>query len=225
MLRKKIFIHGATLGLLFIFLSTFMLSFNSLSAKEMVITEDVELTPLATENNVVSEGDVFAFGFDACVTTTGDFPGRKTPPHQGIMEFAGCEHNVVYEDGFELLEQMAQGVSRNLSLLILCNSTAGATATADCGDPVTGQTEAFTTLNSCGLAPTNGSFASNDITYGNWSITNTFTNTCDVGIRINATRLGDNTGTGRNLSGLTITSTTMNLNDQTTINLTNAYNN
>jgi len=128
-----------------------------------------------------SLGNSINYGADVQVFTTGDFEGRETP--LGEMELVNQGHNVLYDTGEEVIEQYlgaGAGGGDAFDWIEMCNATAG------CGEPVAGKTEAHNAFAGCGLENVVGSYSS--IGNGNWSISKTFTATCDA-LETNMTRL------------------------------------
>lgn len=135
----------------------------------------------------------------------------------GTVENLDCKHNLVYNDGLEMFEDsIAHGVNLSSRSIALCNSTLG----TNCGAIAADQSEVFLRYSTCGLSPTNGTYANLATTSGNWSIYATFTNSCAHSVDINASRLG-NERTQRNFSGARFSSlVTLAQNDQLTVNWT-----
>jgi hypothetical protein len=98
----------------------------------------------------------------------------------------GCDHNVLYDTGKDLIKTVLgdTGSGGPVKNIALCNATAG------CGEPVAGATETWNAITTCGLAEATGTYASVGI--GNWSITKTFTSSCD-NVQTNVTRLKTST--------------------------------
>lgn len=162
-------------------------------------------------NNSNLENDVGAsirYSSNPCISTTGEFEGRKTP--LGEMELVGCSSNVLYDTGKELVETaLGTGTADACDWIELCNSTAG------CGIPTADSSENYTALAGCGMDNVAGTVAS--LGTGNWSIYNTFTSTCD-NIETNATHLlndADAEFAGNNFTLVTLQSA-----DQLTVNWT-----
>lgn len=126
----------------------------------------------------------------------------------------GCDHNTLFNVGAEDIEQIL-GVGVNYSAfnyIYLCNATAG------CGTPSAGETEDYNQYSAGGLTGGAGTYSSNG--NGNWTISKTFTATADS-LETNVTKLGNSTGTaGTYLAGNSFTLTTLQTNDQLTINWT-----
>lgn len=122
----------------------------------------------------------------------------------------GCDHNVLYNNGRNMTRDMlgngATGVIQNISL---CN------ASAACGTPVADATESFTAYSNCGLGSQQGTYNTIHVSPGNWSVTKTFTSTCD-NVNTTATRLTN--VTGGIFAGNSFTLVTLQTNDQLTIN-------
>lgn len=117
----------------------------------------------------------------------------------------GCNHNVLYDDGKELIETILgyTGSGGPVNVISLCNATAG------CATPTSAGTETYNEITTCGLNPTSGSYASTGI--GNWTITYTFTSSCN-GVSTNVTRL-KNSG-GIKFAGNSFTLATLQSGDQ-----------
>lgn len=119
------------------------------------------------------------------------------------------DHNVLYGSGMNgTRDTLKGGPVFNVTTIGLCNATAG------CGTPVKAANEAYNEYANCGLAIANGTATDYGIE-GNWTISNTFTSTCDAQIT-NLTRLKAVDGT--NFAGNTFTLVTLQTNDQLTIN-------
>jgi len=125
-----------------------------------------------------------------------------------------CSHNVLYDTGAEFIEQLLgnETASDAADVIVLCN----ASAAASCETPNAGKTESFTNMTSCGLVATTGAYSSNG--NGNWSISKTFTSSCDSVIT-NVTRLKTNSS-NTDLAGNNFTLVSLESSDQITINWT-----
>lgn len=126
-------------------------------------------------------------------------------------ELVECSHNLLYDIGKNLTRDilgLGGNFIRNISL---CNATAG------CQVPVAGATETFNRYGNCGLIATQGAYTAYGTIDGNWSVSNTFTASCDS-LLVNATRLANASGTL--LAGNTFSLVTLQTNDQLTVNWT-----
>jgi hypothetical protein len=119
----------------------------------------------------------------------------KTPwlgDHYGDSELVGCSHNVLYNNGKNMTRDLlgyGGVITGNISTIALCNASTG----SPCGTPVAAATEAFITYNSCGLDNSTGAYTILNSYDGNWTISKTFTSTCDNRL-VNATRLQNASG-------------------------------
>lgn len=150
------------------------------------------------------------FSFSISPTTTSqsiDYHGSVCVYKNG--ELVDCNDNVLYNSGANLTRD-SLGIGSNGAVLniSLCNATAG------CGTPVAAASETFNEYTTCGLAEIAGSYSNLGQT-GNWTVSHTFTASCD-NLEVNVTRLGNDTGT--NFAGNSFTLVTMQTNDQLTIN-------
>jgi len=134
----------------------------------------------------------------------------------GEVEEIGCNSNVLFDTGAELIEQYmgaGSGGGDAADWIGLCNATAG------CGTPTAGAAEAYNVLDAgCLDAATNpvvGTYASNG--NGNWSVSKTFTATCD-NLETNVTRLY--TDDDDEFAGNSFSLVTLQTDDQLTINWT-----
>jgi len=148
---------------------------------------------------------------EVCYATTGDFEGRETPAHSGIVEQVQCGHNLLYDNGKNLTKLsigngLASGAFNNISL---CNGSAG------CATPTVGMSETYNEITECGLHNQGGTYSSYGI--GNWSVSNTFTSSCSSLIT-NSSRIQNQTGSS--FAGSLFTKVTLESSDQLTINWT-----
>ena len=129
----------------------------------------------------------------------------KVKRANGEVEDLGCEHNILYDSGKELIEDLLgnTGSGGPANVIALCDASLG------CGEPVADASETFNEITSCGLAPATGTYQS--VGTGNWTISHTFTSTCD-NVQTNVTRL--RTGTGTNFAGRSFTLATLQKDDQ-----------
>jgi len=164
-------------------------------------------------NNSIPENNLGAsinYGSDVCISTTGDFEGRKTP--LGELELIQCEHNVLYDTGAEAIEDYladGSGGSDAFDWIELCNATAG------CGTPQADKSEAYTAFASAGLSEVAGTVGDNG--NGNWSVAHTFTATEDD-LLTNVTRLRNDDGD--DLAGNFFTLVNLQTDDQLLVNWT-----
>lgn len=126
-------------------------------------------------------------------------------------ELIQCSHNLLYDTGKNAIRSVLgtagnPGPWLNISL---CN----ATNMTGCAVPVAGGTENYEQINTCGLNAQSGTYAA-DAT-GNWSVSKTFTASCN-NLNINSTRLMNTTG--GLFAGNSFTTTTLQTNDQITVN-------
>lgn len=149
--------------------------------------------------------------------TTGDFEGRKTPAHQGIMEEVPCEenddgcHNVLFDSGANMTRNcLTLGACYPISNISLCNATTG----SGCGDPTSAGTELFTLYNVMNLSAGEGIIYPLGQT-GNWTVSKLFVATGQA--TTNVTRIGNGTNY---FAGNSFTLVTLQANDQLTINWT-----
>jgi len=122
-----------------------------------------------------------------------------------------CNHNVLFTTGAELIETaLGTGTADACDWIELCNATAG------CGTPEADSSEAYTAYGAiCGLNAVAGTVASNGD--GNWSVSNTFTSTCD-NILTNVTHLTNDNDD--EFAGNSFTLVTLQSSDQLLINWT-----
>lgn len=127
-----------------------------------------------------------------------------------------CNHNVLYNNGKNMTRDMlgyGGTLAGNVSTISLCNASTGSA----CGTPVAAGSEAYTAYDSCGLNAATGSYAVLTAYDGNWTITKTFTSTCDNRL-VNVTRLTN--ASGSIFAGNTFSLVTLQTNDQLTVNWT-----
>jgi len=138
-----------------------------------------------------------------CVSTTGDFEGRTTDAHSGIVETIGCGHNTLYDTGADEITSYLfdAGYTGNFNTIELCNSSF---VGSDCGVPTAGKTEGYTAYFDSGLAETNGTVL--DIGNGNRSVSYTFTANASE-VATNTTRLKN--WAGVDLAGVQFTTATL----------------
>lgn len=157
---------------LYIITPLFLIAFMAVLAVMIAPTYTTNL------NNVEDMSDPVAtlqYGSRVCITTTGDFEGRKSPAHQGIEELVQCDHNLVHNSGLEAIEDSLSvgGSAAAFTYIALCNST----GTASCNDSVASETNLPGEHTAFGLARAAGTAGSNGASSGNWSVFKTFTAT------------------------------------------------
>ena len=161
---------------------------------------------------------VLAFVFGSFIS--GDIGGSDSQSaslnYQGHVcvykngELVECSHNLLYSNGKNITRDLlGVGLSAPVLNISLCN------ATAECEVPVAAGSESYSALVGCGLSNVQGTYNTISAYPGNWTITKTFTSTCDA-VNINSTRLTN--GTGSIFAGNTFTLVTLQTNDQLTIN-------
>ena len=161
-------------------------------------------------NNV---GDSITYGSDVCISTTGDFEGRESP--LGKMELVQCDNNVLFDTGKDLIKDVIgdTNTADACDWIELCNSSIA----ENCGTPQADSSEDYTAYGSlCGMdkiAGTYGTLTGN----GNWSISNTFTSTCDD-VETNVTHLLN--ANADEFAGNEFTLVTLQTDDQLLINWT-----
>lgn len=175
--------------------ATFFVSAFVLGVLSVILLNSFFSTSVSSD----SSNSLLSYHSSVCVFKNGELVGE-------------CKHNLLYDNGKNItrdtLGSVAGAVIQNISL---CNATAG------CGAPLAAGSETFNTFNSCGMASSQGTYNTITATPGNWTITKTFTATCDS-IVTNVTRLTN--VTGGIFAGNTFTSVTLQTNDQLTINWT-----
>lgn len=146
--------------------------------------------------------------------------------HNGTVQPLGCSPNTLYNDGADGLQFLlgvgnatqgygGWGIPINITL---CNSTVNSSGSW-CGAPVAGESELFVPFSGCGLTSGSGTYFSNSVSsVGNWTISKTFTSTCN-GQSTNVTRLEYN-NTAINFSANSFTTATLQNTDQIQINWT-----
>ena len=152
---------------------TFLLSFiifSVYSTTNLIPSGDIS-QPIEIENQL-------------CIYTTGDFEGRKTQPHQDFLETVDCKHNLFYDTGRNLTRMILTGGVNNsvVNVISLCNATNGTAAVTNgttCQSPLAVATELYNVYTGCGLGNVSGTFTDFGNT-GNWTISNTFTSSCDA---------------------------------------------
>jgi len=102
----------------------------------------------------------------------------------GTAEDVECSHNTLFNTGAEYVEtQLKTGSADAVDWISLCNASANA---GGCGTPQADSSEAWLEISACGLTQVAGSTMNNG--NGNWSVSNTFTSTCD-NVMTNVTHL------------------------------------
>src|SRR3990167_4617731 len=139
-----------------IFLSLFIIG----AYLAFVPTSSITLSDIPSSSQSSDEiiDDAIINGY-TCVSTTGDFEGRKTPAGEGIWEeLPDCnEHNLLYIEGQNIIRNMLSGrCTYNLTTISLCNATTPTMGPGNCSSPVPGQTEAYQNFTGCGLGSVAG---------------------------------------------------------------------
>ena len=130
----------------------------------------------------------------------------------GTIEEAECSHNQLLNAGANITRDcLRTGTCSAITNITLCNSTAG------CGTPSAAGTETFSFLTACGVGPDQAAGTAGIIAgIGNWTVTKTFTSTCD-NIATNVTRIGNTTIP---FAANSFTAVTLQNNDQLVVNWT-----
>ena len=162
---------------------------------------------------------IFAIAFFSFANT-----GVQTTNSDGSLNYKGyvcvykngelieCNHNLLYDRGKNITRDLLGIGGGGPALTIaLCN------ASAPCATPVAAGTEAFTSYYTCGLTNATGTYATLQGNPGNWTITKTFTSTCDS-LTTNVTRLMN--ASSDLFASNTFSLVTLQTNDQLTINWT-----
>jgi len=132
----------------------------------------------------------------------------------------GCHPNTLFTNGANLTRDcLMTGTCSAITNITLCNASAGCTHSLTSG-AASGQT--FNYFTACGVGPDGaaGTASVNTGSNGNWTITKTFTSTCD-NIVTNVTRIGDATVS---FAGNNFTIVTLQTNDQLVVNWTMVVN-
>jgi hypothetical protein len=119
-----------------------------------------------------------------------------------------CRHNIIVNNGKDLIETMASGAYLAVSNISVANCT-GACVQAAADTTLSGQ---WTT---CGLVEAIGTYVAQGI--GMWNITYQWTSTCDT-VNVNSTGLFNNTGANRMFAQTNFTNVVLQTNDR--INVT-----
>ena len=179
----------------------------------------LNLSP-AVSSNGVEKNSIVCISTNAWNEETNSYEGAK------LIE---CKHNVFYLSGRNMTRDALLGLMNATFLNISLNNVTGnATAAGMGGNPVADGSEVFITRTGCGLASVMGTGRVVPTSAGNWSITTTFTSTCD-NVLTNATRITNVTGgngtTGNGLfAGVSFSVVNLSNNDQLIINWTNSVN-
>lgn len=131
----------------------------------------------------------------------------------GTVEDNGCNHNVLFDTGAELIEDYladGSGGGDAVDWIELCDAT-----NATCAEPTADSSEEYTAWVDSGLAKSVGTVGDNG--NGNWSVWKTFTSTADGAI-VNVTHLINDDDD--EFAGNSFTDVTLQANDQLTINWT-----
>lgn len=123
----------------------------------------------------------------------------------------GCSHNQLYNEGQNMTRNLL-GIGGNSILNITL-----ANCSTSCGVPSVGADEDFTAFAGCGVLSDEGTYAVVPTSGGNWSVTKTFTSTCE-NVVTNLTRIGN--ASGSYLAGNTFNFVNLSTNDQLTVNWT-----
>ncbi len=139
----------------------------------------------------------------------------------GTYENLGCSKNLAYDIGLDNARDCLGSTAcpGPFNTIELCNSTSGDLETSNCGAPQADNNEGFDAYidDGCGLSSLNGTYDAQANSAGNWTVFAVFTSLCDDQ-RTNATRISN--ATGSLLAGNTFTSTTLQTDDQLTVNWT-----
>ncbi len=224
-LKYKNLYVTALIFLLVFALSAYVLS--GLFAAPTPSNEDTSTSQDTSEGTSVSQG-MKKFG-TACISSTGDFKGRKTLPHQGNMELIKCDNkNLATDVGLNATRDLFTKGGIAFTFIGLCNSTqTSSTSGVECAVPaatdiVLGNATTNNEYDSCGLSRKNGTFFFNEATPGNWSINVTFTATCD-GIATNKTGLFNASTGNAMVAELRFPDLFLRSNDQAIITWTNYF--
>jgi hypothetical protein len=154
--------------------------------------EYLEFTTMPTvETNYHS---LLGYNSDVCVYKNGDL--------------VGCDHNVITNNGKDLVKfSLGRGDRPIVNHLAIGNTSA----------PAAGSTSHPGILSVCGMTSADGTYWSEGT--GNWTIGYTWTSSCNS-LNVNTTGLYNDTSAGTYFAGTTFTSTTLNNNDQLTVNYT-----
>lgn len=103
-------------------------------------------------------------------------------------EKLGCDDNLLTDDGKDLIKTVLgdSGTGGPVNDIGLCNASAG------CTSPESSDSTLDNEFGDCGLSRASGSYSSNGV--GNWTISNTFTSSCD-GVETNLTGIHNGEGT------------------------------
>lgn len=127
-------------------------------------------------------------------------------------ELVQCDHNVLYNFGKNMTRDLlgyGGVITGNISTIALCN------ASSACSVPVASGADSFRSYDNCGLTNATGAYVALNSYDGNWTITKTFTATCD-GLTTNVTRLQN--ASGGIFAGNSFSLVTLQTSDQLTVN-------
>ncbi len=137
----------------------------------------------------------------------------KTPANTGKPELVWYGHNLITNIGKEMIQNsvglVTGTLATNATFQVLGNNSA----------PVVGDTTLNGLISNCGLAGKGGAYTENTVSSGNWTISSTWTSTCNNEV-VNSTGLYNMSSAGQLFAGTTFTSTTLQVNDQITTNYT-----
>lgn len=178
----------------------------------ILVVSFVPSSPNAQVDNSNVKNSIDREGY-FCITTTGDFIGRETSPHEGINEIVGCTHNLLTTAGQNGIEDMLRlGTGSAYDYIALCNSTAA------CTPPAAGDTTLDNELAAGGFTRAQGTTGDNG--NGNWSVWKTFTSTAAYTITTNMTGLFNASSGGTLMAENSFTEVSLENSDQLTINTT-----
>ena len=174
-------------------------------ASALLIIAVLAASALQSSPSSISDADL-SYHSRVCV--------MKTFAADGHSEIIQCDHNVLTNAGKNLTRDClgiggAAGCGTSAQYIAIENGTApGAT-----------DTTLNLELSICGFTRAAGTYALYPATAGNWSQAKTFTSTCDA-VTVNTTGLFNASSSGVEFAGNTFTSTTLQTNDQLTVNWT-----
>jgi len=127
-------------------------------------------------------------------------------------ELVGQNHNLITNIGKDMIK-LATGnptsIVTNATVQVLGNTSA----------PAVGDTTLSGIISNCGLTGKPGSYSSNGASNGNWTLSSTWTSTCN-NLVVNTTGLYNMTTSGNLFAGTSFTSTTLQSGDVITVNYT-----
>lgn len=127
-------------------------------------------------------------------------------------ELIGCEHNILFYSGQNMTRDCLTSDSCSaFTNISLCNASLG------CDTPTSAGTETYSLFSGCGMDSDTGTVTYLTPEDGNWTVTKTFTSTCD-GVETNATRLSNVSGS--DFAGNLFSVVTLQTSDTLTINWT-----